>query len=330
MFVTDLVDGEGFDKLVDETDHIIPLFNLDFLLFRNQSKYGNIWRNIIKLVFIPLQIIRLRAIAKKYRDAVFHAMPMYYMFLCWLSSIPFIGTPQGSEILIRPFKSKLYRYFAIKTLLAAQYVTVDSINMQQKILQLCGKKATVIQNGIDVGMILRVNDNCRDRDKIVSIRGVTQLYRINEIIRGRNHSVQKPRLYFIYPFWEDVYRETFKKKLSKDDLDLGRLSRTKLYELLTSTKLAISIPISDSSPRSVYEAIFCGCCVAVSHNEWINILPDCMKKRLFIVNIEDDLWFQKALEYAESITKIPYTPSEAALHMFDQKKSMQIVAEKFY
>lgn len=329
IFVTDLIDGEGFDKLIDETDNIILLFNLDFLLFRKQSKYGNTWRNIIKMVFIPVQIFRLRAIARHYKNAVFHAMPMYYMFLCWVAGIPFIGTPQGSEILIRPNRSKLYKYFAIKSLLAAQTVTVDSINMQQKINMLCSKKAIVVQNGIDVNLISRVKVGSI-REKVVSIRGFTQLYRINEIISGRDNSLQKPILYFIYPFWEDVYRLSVKNNLRLEDVDLGRLSRVNMYELLVTTKLAISIPVSDSSPRGVYEAIFCGCCVAVNYNPWINALPECMKKRLFIVDIEDNFWFEKALIHAESVTKNPYEPSEAALEMFDQRKSMQIAAKMFY
>jgi hypothetical protein len=330
VFVTDLIDGEGFEKLVNEDDCVIELFNIDWLLFRNQTKYGNMWRNFIKLVFFPLQAMRLKAIAKNNPNSVFHAIPMYYMFLCYIGGIRYIGTPQGSEILVRPNRSKLYKYLAVKSLLAAQHITVDSASMQNKILQLCGKESTVIQNGIDVAAILRAIENSCKREKVVSIRGFTSLYRINEIFNGRERSLQKPRLHLIYPFWEDVYRVAVTKRFEQGDLDLGRLSRTRMYELLASTKLAISIPISDSSPRGVYEAIFCGCCVAVTYNPWIDALPDCMKARLFIVDIEDNLWFERALEYADSITKVPYIPSEAALEMFDQRKSMQIVADKFY
>jgi len=252
------------------------------------------------------------------------------MFLCWIAGIRYIGTPQGSEILIRPDRSKLYKYFAIKSLLSAQHVTVDSKNMKDKILKMCGREASVIQNGIDVAEISRTSRNSTIREHIVSIRGFTQLYRIDEIFDGREHSRQKPRLHFIYPFEERIYRGKIDKRFESGDLDLGRLSRKKMYELLVSSKLAISIPMSDSSPRSVYEAIFCGCCVAVTNNPWIDALPDCMKARLFMVNLEDELWFEKALDHADLVTKIPYVPSEAAREMFDQRISMKIVAEKFY
>lgn len=330
VFVTDLVSSEGFEKLIRDDDDIIELFNIDKLLLPKQSKYSNLWRNIVKLLFFPLQVWRLKAISKNNPGSIFHAHTMYYMFLCWIARIRYFGTSQGSEILIRTERSGLYKYFAIKSLLAAEHIIIDSANMQNKIFQLCGKKSTIIQNGIDVCSILHVTKHTYEREKVVSIRGFTPIYRIDKIFDGRDRSVQKPRLNFIYPFSEDFYRESVSKRLQQGDLDLSRLSRLKMYELLAASKLAISIPMSDSSPRSVYEAVFCGCCVAVTNNPWIDVLPDCMKSRLFCVNLEDNLWFEKALEYADSITKHPYIPSQMALNMFDQKKTMQSMVDKFY
>ena len=103
-----------------------------------------------------------------------------------------------------------------------------------------------------------------------------------------------------------------------------------MYELLGSSKLAISIPTSDSSPRSVYEAIFLGCCVAVTYNSWINELPDCMKSRLIIINLKNKLWLKDAIKFADEMKKITYKPSELALEMFDQKKSMKIILDKYF
>jgi hypothetical protein len=322
--------SEGYEKLVDESDEVIELFSIDRFLFSNQSRYGNIWRNFVKLFFFPLQAWRLRAIATNNPDSVFHAHTMYYMFLCWIARIRYIGTTQGSEILVRTKRSRLYRYFAVKSLLAAQHIIIDSVSMQQRILQLCGKESTVIQNGIDVDAISHIIGDPRERENVVSIRGFTPLYRINEIFDGRDHSVHKPRLYFIYPFSEDVYRARVSKRLEQGDLDLGRISRARMYELLGTTKLAISIPMSDSSPRSVYEAIFCGCCVAVTHHRWIDVLPDCMRARLFIVKLDDESWLQEALQFADSVSRIPYVPSEMALDMFDQRRTMRVVVDRFY
>ena len=69
-----------------------------------------------------------------------------------------------------------------------------------------------------------------------------------------------------YPFAEKNYKSKINNYLKCSDSDLGRIEKKiDLYKILNSTVLAISIPESDSSPRSVYEAIFCGCAIATSY-----------------------------------------------------------------
>lgn len=220
MFATDLIASEGHVKLVSENDDIIHLYNIDWLLLRNQSKFGNLWRNFVKFILLPLQVVRLRKIATNSPKAIYHAHTMYYMLLGRLAGVSFIGTPQGSEILVRPDRSRVYKYFARKSLLAAKHITVDSAKMQYKILQLCGAKSYIVQNGIDINAISHVVNNPTARVKIVSIRAITPLYRIDEICKALINSQQKPPLTFFYPFWEDEYKTQVFEKLGSEDLDL--------------------------------------------------------------------------------------------------------------
>lgn len=330
ILLTDLIEGEGFDVIVNESDHVEKLFIIDKFLFKGQSRAGNIWRNIFKLFVLPIQIVYLKKYKREHPDSVFHAHPMYYMFLCWLSGIEFIGSPQGDEILIRPYRSKLYKYFAQKTLQAAKYVTVDSINMQKGIEQLSGVQALIYQYGIDVENLLQLKS--MKRDKIASIRGMLPLYRIQEIIEARNHSkmLSQEPISFIYPYYDETYYMRMKKTLISNDKDLGRLDKDAMYQLLLQSFLVVSIPESDSSPRSVYESIFLGCCVAVTYNQWIESLPLCMKHRLFIVDLNDSTWLEQAVEFAKKCVLVPYTPSDEALEMFDQRRSIGKVIEKLY
>ncbi len=330
LFATDLIDSESHLKIVCEDDKIIDLYNIDWLLFKRQTSMGNVWRNIVKFLVSPLQILKIKSIEKKYPNAIFHAHTMYYMFLCWLARIKFIGTPQGSEVLVRPDRSSIYKYFACKSLKAADYVIVDSVNLQNRIRKLCGKDAVVIQNGMDASTILTKGNGKNGRTKITSFRGMYPLYRIEAILEGRANSKLKPQLTFIYPSWEEKYKEKILSKSGPGDAALGRLLKDEMYELLFATLLAISIPKSDSSPRSVYEAIFCGCCVAVTYNPWIENLPPCMRSRLFIVNLEEEGWFDNAVASAHLITKDPFIPSEMALNLFDQERTMKSIAETFY
>lgn len=330
LFATDTIDSESHIKMVCEEDQILHLYNIDRLLLKRQTALGNIWRNIVKLLFTPLQAWKIRSLAKNYPNAVFHANTMYYVFCCWLARIKFIGTPQGSEVLVRPDRSSIYKYFAGKAVKAADHVIVDSVNLQKKIGAICGKEAVVVQLGIDASAILKKRNVKNERTKITSIRAIYPLYRIEAILEGRANSKLKPPLTFIYPSWEEAYKEKLRSKSGPGDAMLGRLLRDEMYELLFATLLVISIPESDSSPRSVTEAIFCGCCVATTYNPWIDDVPSCMRSRLFIVDLEDEGWFDKAVAFAHLVTKDPFVPSEKALDLYDQERTVKHVVKTFY
>ncbi len=330
IIVTDSIESEKYLKIANDGDEIISLLNIDRFLFNAQSNIGNIWRNILKAILLPLQLLLLRRIVRRYKPIIIHAHAMYYMWLCWAARIQFIGTPQGSEILVRPKKSKIYRYFAQRTLKSAKRITVDSIAMKNEINRMADVEAYIIQNGIDMDNIQKV-DKCSLRSReVTSIRAITPLYRIHEIIKAREESTNKPDITFIYPFCEDNYkRETF-KYINEKDSDLGRINRNDLYKVLNQTVLALSIPISDSSPRSVYEAIICGCCVAVTSAPWTECLPECMKNRIIVININECNWLDKAIDQAYKIIKQPFIISKNAKTMFDQRESMKIMAEQIY
>lgn len=330
LFATDLISSEGHKLIINKGDKIVHLFNVDRFLFSSQSKIGNIWRNIVKLLAAPFQVSAVKRLKKEYPNSIVHAHTMYYMFLCWFAKVEFIGTPQGSEVLVRPKRSKVYKYFATKALSAAKHVTVDSVNMADRVNEISGKKCFILQNGIDTQTISRVIDTKKVRDKVISIRGMSPLYRIDEIMLARSRSQHQPDIDFIYPLWEDDYKITIEKSSYIKDRFLGRIERDKMYQLFNETLLAISIPYSDSSPRSVYEAIFCGCIVAVTYNPWLEVLPDCMKKRVVIVDLTDVSWLDNAIDYAISMVGKNYIPSRGALELFDQIKSVETLSKKLY
>ncbi|CUU69081.1 Uncharacterised protein [Campylobacter hyointestinalis] len=328
VFLSDLIAGEGYDNIIVPTDKIEKLFIIDKFLFRKQSKLGNIWRNIFKLLVLPIQIYKLRQFYKKNINSIFHAHPMYYMVLCWLCRIKFIGSPQGDEILIRPKKSILYRIFAIKALRAAQYVIVDSQNMKNEIKKLSGVEALVHQYGIDTIELQKYKNT--NKNKITSIRGMLPLYRIDQILDSRECCKIDKGINFIYPYYEDNYLKNMQKRMNSKDIDCGRLNKQGMYDLLSNSFLAISIPVSDSSPRSVYEAIFLGCCVAITYNLFIESLPKCMRDRIIIVDLNDKKWLQDAIQKAKEISKSHYTPSVEAINMFDQDIAIKRVIDSIY
>lgn len=329
FIATDLIEGEGVKKLVDERDEVFHLFDLDRLLLDRQSRFANVWRNVIKVLTVPLIAYRLNALSKKI-DCIFHAHSMYYIFLCWLAGVDFMATPMGSDVLVRPDNSKLYRLFTIHSLRAAAEITVDSAALQQKIRDLCGKDSHIIQNGIDsIGtLVYRASDQKRFRG--MSIRGIDPNYRILELVWERNLADHPIGLNFIYPFVEQNYYNKVKNFLSEEDIDHGRVSKEAMYQMFGESTVVFSIPISDSSPRSVYEAIFCGACVVVSYGMWVESLPACMRARVVVVDISAQYWFDNALRAAQQISSTLFMPSKEALELFDEIEAMKMVCSKFY
>lgn len=318
--LTDLITGEGFKKIISDDEPIDKLLILDKFLFKNQSRLGNLWRNILKFLVLPIQVILLKKYARKNPNVLFYAHSMYYLWLADLAGVDFIGTPQGSDILVKPFRSRIYRSLSVKALRSAKLVTVDSEKMRDKCIELSNVTPFIVQNGIDLKSIqeYKAKNSMTSRDKILSIRGFTELYRIKEILESRG-DVGLP-LTFIYPFHDDEYKNTCIPFLRSEDEDYGRVTRDKMYTLLGKSKLVVSIPSSDSSPRSVYEAIFCGSIVVITYHPYYDILPQGMKDRIILTDLDDKEWFKKAVVKAELLGKEDFVPSEEALEMFDQRK----------
>lgn len=326
VIVTDLIEGESFVRLVQPDDRVERLLVVDGLLFRRQSRLGDIWRNLIKLLLLPLQALLLRRVVRKYPSPVVHAHSTYYIAMARASGCRYVATPQGSEVLARPYRSRFYRAFARYAFARAARITVDSVAMQRCLRELFGFESTIVQNGIDIDAMRDTGVAAPARERIVSMRGIVPNYQIDLLLDARNRTLPDMPIDFCYPFDGEEYRREIADRFITTDRDLGRLSRPDLYQLLRSTLLVVSIPLSDSSPRSVYEAIFSGCMVAAADGAWIHQLPACMQARVMIVNLHSETWLRDAVDNAKNRIVEPYVPSREALEMFDQKLSMQ----KFY
>ena len=106
---------------------------------------------------------------------------------------------------------------------------------------------------------------------------------------------------------------------------MGRLSREDMYRLMNQSEIAFSIPMSDSSPRVVYEAVFMGCVCVIAPNPYYERLPKCMQQRLVVADVEEPDWFDKAVDAAYAKTSERFEPTEEALEMFDQVRQFKHV-----
>lgn len=195
VVLTDVRGGEGFTDLAQPGDNVEELVIIDRYLLDGQSKFGSLWRNLLKFAIFPIQAMRVRRFARQHPDTLFFAHSMYYLWLAWAAGVVFVGTPQGSDLLVKPWKSKLFHYLSAKAMQAAKLVTVDSEAMAEAALKIANVRCAVVQNGVSVTEIrpcvFNTATGCNIRSSVVSPRAITPLYRIAEIISARNAMGEK-------------------------------------------------------------------------------------------------------------------------------------------
>ena len=117
-----------------------------------------------------------------------------------------------------------------------------------------------------------------------------------------------------------------KSGLENNIIWLGSLTYQEMAEHYNAADIVISVPSSDSSPKSVYEAMFCGKPVIVTDLEWTNELlseHNCLLK----VPVRDSKRLTESIVSIIKNSVIRDKLSENALHhssrFFDYKKNMR-------
>ncbi|MBX3565275.1 MAG: glycosyltransferase [Sphingomonas sp.] len=319
-FVTDNYEGDGLPTILQDSDDVRELLIIDPLIFAKSASLGHKWRNLLKLLLTPLQALLLRRQLRKLGKPFLIAHSTYYAFVASFTGAAYSSTPQGSEVLVRP-ASRLYRWLLQRSLRHARFATVDSEAMKAALERLTDTPVHIVQNGIDVAAAQRAASP--RRDLVLSIRGITENYRIAEIFASRDASAPDVALTLVYPFTEQGCFDSVQAASREDDRFLGRVDRQALYAWMAQSICVVSIPESDSSPRSVYEAIFAGAAALCSPSRYIESLPACMRARIVTIDIAEADWLARGLAQAQEIVRSAYRPSEAALTTFDQLRSME-------
>jgi glycosyltransferase involved in cell wall biosynthesis len=239
-----------------------------------------------KLVSIKIFANHIRTIILKESIDIIHCHSLFYGFLSSFvkTKVPIIFTPMGSDIIIHAHKNRFYNYMAKRTFNACQIVTGDSKLIQRKGIALGASKLNnyVIQNGVDSNIFFPENNSIKkkfglSKDDLLlfSPRAIDPLYNIDIIIDSIAILVNKKinvKCMFSYAFG-DNYLQSLKSKVEHygildNIIWLGYLSYEQMAKFYNAADIIISIPKSDSSPRSVYEGMFCEKPVIVSDLEW--------------------------------------------------------------
>jgi len=231
---------------------------------------------------------------QKHNIDIVHAHSLYYGFVASYikSDIPVVFTPMGSDVIIHAQNSRIYRYMACHAFERADVITGDSVLLQNQGYKVGARRSSnyVIQNGVDSAIFFPKKNSLREKysvadDEVLlfSPRGITEIYNIDVIIESlgklKNRGY-KFKCMFSFAFG-DEYSERLKTQISRLGLEdeviwLGFLTYEDMAEHYNVADVVISVPSSDSSPKSVYEAMFCKKPIVVTDLEWsYELLSEC-------------------------------------------------------
>ena len=219
---------------------------------------------------------------------------LFIAHLAGLSNSRIIFTPQGSDLLILPNKYEFVRNFLKSKLHKLRFITADSDLLLKKALFICpklkNKQLKLIQNGISLEniqeLIVKKNTKHKREIDICWIRGLSSVYQFDyflnllEIISKKTNSELNIAIISAYGD-SSIPKRIF--EISNLNINLmPRLNNNDFLNCLLNTKIVISIPLSDSSPRSVYESIALGCKLFVSDLSCFDWLPKELKSEFII------------------------------------------------
>ncbi len=299
---------------------------------------------INKFISVMKFASEIDSIVKKYNINIIHAHSLYFGYLNYYikSHVPKVFTPMGSDIIIQSQNNYIYKNMAKKAYIGSDIVTGDSIFLQKKGFILGAKKKDnyIIQNGVDSNIFYSKKNNLKkkldleEEDLLLfSPRGLDPVYNIKKIIYSIKILVDKKvrlKCIFAYAFGEEYYQRLNEivKNLNLEDYIIweGNIDRIKMAKIYNASDIVISIPDSDSSPASVYEAMFCKKPVIISDLEWSNEYFE-NKKNIFKLKKINSKALSNEIEYIISSPNKTKIITENAYKIvkkfFDYRKNMK-------
>jgi len=314
-------------------------------LFLNLIRSGShLLFQINKLISVRHFARHVDRVVKDKKIDIIHSHSLYYGYLGSFvkSDIPIVFTPMGSDVILHSQENKFYQHMAKAAFNKASIITGDSLLLQRKgyLVGASKKRNYIIQNGVDSNIFYPKSNQLKkkytvpdDTTLIFSPRAITPIYNIDVIIYSLGELKSTGynfKCMFSFAFGDEYSKQlciqSQKSGLENNIIWLGSLTYQEMAEHYNAADIVLSVPSSDSSPKSVYEAMFCGKPVIVTDLEWTNELlseHNCLLK----VPVRDSKRLTESIVSIIKNSVIRDKLSENALHhssrFFDYKKNMR-------
>ena len=267
----------------------------------------------------------IKNIIRSIKPDVLHALyaTSYGMIGALSGFHPYIVTPLGSDILISPKESRIYRSLLKYTFKKADWITSMAPHMTEAMIGLGVPKAKIgnIIFGINTNIFNKKDRKLSsDEFTITSTRNFEPVYNIPHFLKSIELVKNKiPNLKVIMLGDGSLREELIEltKDLKIDDIVtfMGKVPQDKVVEILNSTHISVTVSLSDGNSLSLIEAMACGAYPIATdipaNHEWVKEgingsfvqindiegLADCMLK----VYRNFDSIIDKAIQESEKI-----------------------------
>lgn len=292
---------------------------------------------------------RISQFTKEYDIDIFHVHGMLSSFYFPFSRAKkLVIENQGSDVIRTadrfPIFKPVYRYY---------YRFVDGVVQDSKVAQKKGLNLgapSVLNEIIEIGVDFRdfnpdveygksrINLGLSKKDKIVFCsRGITDLYNLDIIIKAIPivvKSIKKAKFVFasnLSSFFKK-YSQLIHDLKIEDHLvitgEIDHVSEMPFY--CKDSDVMVSVPSSDSSPASVYEAMACKTPVIISEIPWYRGKFE-KDKELMVVPVRDEIKLAQAI--IEILTGVKKVDLDSAFNKVFEEINFEIEnrkLEKFY
>lgn len=226
----------------------------------------------------------IRRIIKKIKPDILHAhyATSYGLAGALAGFHPYIITALGTDVLISPFQSKIYKIAVKYALRKADWITAMADHMRDKIISLGinPQKISTVVFGIDPE-IFNTSNRIIGKEKFVitSTRNFEKVYNVNDLIEAFAIVQKKLPIAFLNLIGSGSLEAQIKAKV--DELNLidsvkffGRIPQLEISEILQKSHVFVSVSSSDGNNISLNEAMACGCFSVVTdipaNRQWLN------------------------------------------------------------
>ncbi len=314
----------------------IPDTTVHFIHTGKIDTKGRNW----KIIF---SIWKIRKLIRKIRPDILHSHYATSYGLVGAASKfhPFVVTALGTDILISPVNSIVYRKVLFYVFKKADWITAMSDYMRERMIELGSspEKTSTIIFGIDTAVFnLQNHSVSADKFIITSTRNFEPVYNIPHLIESFAEARKMNSKLQLNLIGDGTMRKGLEevvvgKNLSDSVRFFGKVSQGELSDILKRSHLFVSVSLSDGNNISLNEAMACGVvCIATdipANRQWIRDGENGFLVPVNAANELSDKILLACANYNDLSSKFIPANTKIISEKADWKKNMDAVEKQY-